>query len=100
MNVRLRIVEGRPNDRPLSFERGDYLIGRGEECHVRPNSEWVSRQHCLLRVTRDAAWLRDLGSGAGTLVNGVRVTNEVSLAHGDLVEVGPMVFQVSLDCHA
>src|SRR5437879_5853864 len=97
MTIRLRVVQGRPNGKNLSFDHGEFIFGRGEECHVRPNSEWVSRQHCVLRVTRDAAWIRDLASCSGTLVNGVRVTSEQALAQGDLVEVGPLVFEVDLD---
>ncbi len=97
MTVRLRIVHGRPQGEHLSFDRGEYVFGRGAECHVRPNSAWVSRQHCLLRVTPDAAWLRDLGSRAGTLVNGQRLVDERCLAHGDRVEVGPLVFEVQFE---
>src|SRR5262245_47567386 len=97
MVIRLRLVQGRPQGQQLLFERGEYLFGRGAECHVRPNSEWVSREHCLLRVTPEAALLRDLGSRNGTLVNGVRILEEQNLAHGDLVVVGPLVFQVQFD---
>jgi pSer/pThr/pTyr-binding forkhead associated (FHA) protein len=97
MTIRLRIVQGRPQGKHLSFDHGEYVFGRGEECHVRPNSEWVSRQHCLLRVTRNAASIRDLASGSGTLVNGIRITQEQVLAQGDRVEVGPLMFEVDLD---
>jgi len=97
MVIRLRLVQGRPQGQQLLFESGEYLFGRGAECHVRPNCEWVSREHCLLRVTPDAALLRDLGSRNGTLVNGVRIVEEHNLAHGDLVVVGPLVFEVQFD---
>lgn len=97
MSLRLRIVQGRPHGQQLCFSRGEYLFGRGAECHVRPNSEWVSRQHCLLRVTADAAWIRDLGSRNGTLINGARLVSEHSLRPGDRVEVGPLVFEVQFE---
>ena len=97
MNVKLLVVQGRPWGKHLDFSRGDYYFGRGTECHVRPNSDWVSRQHCLLRVTPDAAFLRDLGSRNGTLVNGVLLEGERCLAEGDLVQLGPLVFQVFLE---
>ena len=96
MTLRLRLVQGRPQGKHLAFDRGEYLVGRGNECHVRPNSEWVSRQHCLLRVTQDEAWVRDLGSDTGTLINGVRLQREHLLNPGDLLEVGPLVFEVQL----
>jgi len=97
MTLRLRIVQGRPHGQQLCFTQGEYLFGRGAECQVRPNSEWVSRQHCLLRVTADAAWIRDLGSLNGTLLNGVRLLAEHGLCSGDRVEIGPLIFEVQLD---
>src|SRR6201993_772373 len=73
MKVKLLVVHGRPLGKALLFPSGEFVFGRGEECHVRPNSDWVSRQHCLLRVAEDGVHLRDLGSRNGTLVNGARV---------------------------
>jgi len=96
MNVKLLVVQGRPAGKSLSFPPGDFYFGRGGECQVRPLSEWVSRQHCLLRVTADAATLRDLGSRNGTLVNGALLTQEQPLRHGDLIQLGPLVFEVRL----
>src|SRR5437868_3375578 len=98
MTIKLLVIQGNPQGKCLQFRIGkEYMFGRGEECHIRPNSEWVSRQHCMLRVTRDAAWIRDLASCSGTLVNGIRITQEQALAQGDRVEVGPLVFEVDLD---
>jgi pSer/pThr/pTyr-binding forkhead associated (FHA) protein len=97
MKVKMLVVQGRPAGKSLVFPLGDYYFGRGTECHVRPNSEWVSRQHCLLRVTSHGAFLRDLGSRNGTLVNGALLNEERLLTHGDQVQVGPLVFEVQLD---
>lgn len=94
MSVKLLIIHGRPQGKSLVFPDGEYLFGRGAECHIRPNSEWVSRQHCLLRVTATGSFVRDLGSRNGTLVNGTRVVGEQPLAHGDRLQVGPLVFDV------
>src|SRR5947209_2581732 len=61
--VRFRVVQGQPMGKVLLFPVGrEFLFGRGAECAVRANSEWVSRQHCLLRVDEERAFLRDLGS--------------------------------------
>ena len=97
MTIKLIVVQGRPEGRALRFPPGQYYFGRGAECHVRPNSDWVSRQHCLLRVTGDGAWLRDLASRNGTLVNGELVTGERRLEKGDQIQVGPLVFEVRPD---
>jgi pSer/pThr/pTyr-binding forkhead associated (FHA) protein len=100
MTIQLIVVQGRPSGRALRFPPGQYYFGRGAECHVRPNSDWVSRQHCLLRVTREGAWLRDLGSRNGTLVNGELLAGERRLEKGDQVQVGPLVFEVQPDLTA
>lgn len=97
MTVKMVVLQGRPAGKALVFPDGVYYIGRGAECHIRPNSEWVSRQHCVLRVAGDAVHIRDLGSRNGTLVNGVLLDRERQLDNGDQVQVGPLVFEVALD---
>jgi pSer/pThr/pTyr-binding forkhead associated (FHA) protein len=97
MEVKLLVVHGRPQRKSLVFPRGSYVFGRGAECHIRPNSEWVSRQHCQLVVTSEAASIRDLGSRNGTLINGERVVGERGLADGDEIQIGPLVFEVTLE---
>ena len=97
MRAKLLIVQGRPHGQALSFPCGEFVIGRGAECHIRPNSSWVSRQHCLLRVGENIVHLRDLGSRNGTLVNGTRVIGERRLAHGDRVQLGPLVLELLLE---
>jgi hypothetical protein len=94
--VKLRVIQGRPQGKSLLFARGEWLFGRGPECHVRPNSEWVSRQHCILKVTETAVFIRDLNSRNGTLVNGLRVVGERRLADRDQIQVGPLAFEVQL----
>ncbi len=97
MRVKLVVVRGQPQGKSLHFPPGDFLIGRGRECFLRPNSSWVSRQHCLLHITEELAVLRDLGSTNGTLINGTRVVGERNLAHGDRIQIGPLVFEINLE---
>jgi pSer/pThr/pTyr-binding forkhead associated (FHA) protein len=97
MAVKMRVVQGRPAGKILVFSDGVYYIGRGAECHIRPNSEWVSRQHCVLRVVGYAVTIRDLGSRNGTLVNGTLVEREQKLEDGDEIQVGPLVFELRVE---
>ena len=94
MDVQVLVVQGKQRGQTLRFATGEFVIGRGPECHVRPNSDWVSRQHCMLRIGADDVFIRDLGSTNGTLINGVRVIGERRLESGDQVQVGPLVLQV------
>lgn len=97
MDVKLVVVQGKARGQQLPFPDGEFLFGRGPECHIRPDSEWVSRQHCLLRIKGDDISLRDLGSANGTLVNGVRLVGTRKLQVGDQIQVGPLVFQVIVE---
>jgi pSer/pThr/pTyr-binding forkhead associated (FHA) protein len=94
MEVQMQIVQGKQRGQVLRFRRGEFVFGRGPECHIRPNSDWVSRQHCLLRVGANGASICDLGSTNGTLVNGTRVLDERPLTPGDKLQLGPLVLQV------
>lgn len=97
MNVKLFVSQGRPSGKVLVFGPGDYFLGRGPECHIRFDTDWVSRQHCLLRVTPFQATLRDLGSRNGTLINGQLLTSEQLLCHGDVIGIGTVLFTVHLE---
>ena len=93
MIVKLLVVHGKPAGRELLFGPGEHFLGRGPECQVRFNSEWVSRQHCVLVVADGEAKIRDLGSRNGTLVNGVLIREAATLAEGDRVQIGPVTFE-------
>jgi pSer/pThr/pTyr-binding forkhead associated (FHA) protein len=95
MNLKLLVVQGRPRGKCLHFPPGEYVFGRGLECHIRPNSPWVSRQHCLLRNTAEGAFIRDLGSSNGTLLNGKSISAETILHPGDRLQIGPLVLEVT-----
>src|SRR5689334_1672896 len=97
MILQLRVLQGMPAGKTLAFSPADYISGRADECHVRFNSDWVSRQHCLLRVRRDGAELSDLGSRNGTLINGRLCQTEQSLSDGDQIQIGPVTFEVKLE---
>ena len=97
MLLRMKVIKGKPQGHCLSFPVGEFMFGRGPECDVRPNSDLISRQHCLLQVNTEGAFIRDLGSRNGTLVNGELVTGQRVLAHSDTVQIGPLVLEVLLD---
>ncbi len=101
MDVQLKVLQGKPHGHCIPFGPGEFIFGRGPECHVRPNSELISRQHCLFKVQTDGhLFIRDLGSANGTLVNGSRVVGERPLENGDTLQLGPVVLQVLIDAVA
>ncbi len=97
MKVQLVVVRGKPEGKVIPLVGPNFKIGRGETCHLRPNSEQVSREHAEFTMSGGAVMVRDLGSRNGTLVNGKAVTADpCRLKDRDLVQVGPLTFAVSI----
>ncbi len=97
MKVQLIVVQGKPEGKTIPLLVPRFKIGRGETCHLRPNSEQVSREHAEFIVEGDSVSVTDLGSRNGTLVNGRALTAAHTLKNGDLVQVGPLTFAVSIE---
>ena len=93
-NARLKVLSGNQEGSEIVLSDGKFLIGREEDCHLRPNSELVSRHHCVIAKDEYALRLRDLGSTNGTFVNGERLKGGVVLNAGDRVSVGQLEFEV------
>lgn len=71
------------------------LIGRDAVCEFHLNVEGVDPLHCAIVHAPAGFLLRDLGSAAGTLLNGAAV-QEAPLQHDDLIAVGPFEFRLHL----
>ncbi|MFM8282733.1 MAG: FHA domain-containing protein [Planctomycetaceae bacterium] len=95
MITKLIVATGKSAGRAILIKRNTLLIGRAEECDVRPLSEDVSRRHAAVHVGPADVWVEDLGSRNGTFVNGERITGKVKVASGDLVRVGALEVRVS-----
>jgi len=95
MIAKLIIASGKRAGRAISMKRDKLLIGRAEDCDLRPLSEEVSRRHCAITKKDDALWVEDLRSRNGTFVNGLKLTEPKQLADGDLVRVGSLELKVS-----
>lgn len=95
MIAKLIVASGKSAGRSISIKRNQLLIGRAEQCDVRPLSEEVSRRHCAVTVGPADVWIEDLGSRNGTYVNGTRITERTKLADGDLIRVGSLELKVS-----
>ncbi len=97
MNVKLVVVQGKPEGKEIPLRTPKFLVGRGTECHLRPNSELISRHHCMFIIGDNGVTVRDLGSTNGTLVNGERVQGEVAVLHEDVIQMGPLGFRVVME---
>ncbi len=96
MEVRLQVLVGRGAGQEIAVSGPSFLIGRAEECKLRPKSEFISRRHCEITTSESKAYVRDLSSRTGTFVNGrlIPAHREVELQAGDALKIGPLEFGV------
>jgi pSer/pThr/pTyr-binding forkhead associated (FHA) protein len=108
--VTLTATEGALKNQRFDFAgQAQVLIGRSPACSLRLDDPTVSRRHCLVEVGDEAAWVWDLRSLNGTIVNGHAlgawpVSGKAGLSRealcrlhdGDELRVGDTTFRVGL----
>ena len=90
-------IAGPEMGRSFKLEGDEILIGRSPKCQVQIDESGVSRSH--VRIAKGDLGhfvLEDRGSSNGTLINGVRVVEPVTLEDGDKIQVGPAVLRFAL----
>ena len=94
MDCSLKVMSGKYAGQLIKIPGASFLIGRSEECQLRPHSDLISRQHCQITIEGDRVTAADKGSRNGTFVNGERIPGPVQLKHGDKLGVGQLIFEV------
>jgi len=95
MATKLVIASGKSAGKAIAVKRDKLLIGRAEECDIRPLSDEVSRRHCEVRLEPGIVWVEDLGSRNGTFVNGRRIAEKTKVYENDLIKVGALELRVA-----
>ena len=72
----------------IELHEGHYVIGRHLENDIVLNDTNVSRRHAEFVCAAGEVVVRDMGSTNGTRVNGVVISGEQLLQHGDVVTLG------------
>jgi len=91
----LVVQTGKHKGKKIVLPEREVIIGRDEVSFIRMTSADVSRQHCSLTPTDKGLLVRDLGSQNGTIVNNVRIESETLLQPGDLLQIGPIQFELA-----
>ncbi|MDP8960057.1 MAG: LuxR C-terminal-related transcriptional regulator [Actinomycetota bacterium] len=86
----LTFRNGSLSGKSVQLDRDEGTIGRREDNTYVLTDPRVSRVHASLRKDAGAVILTDLGSSAGTRVNGEDVTGPRVLRHGDRIAFGPI----------
>lgn len=97
MKVSLVVATGAHEGRVIPLTGPQFLIGRDEQCHLRPASQAISKLHCAVSVRDGKVYVKDFGSTNGTLVNDALIQNtEVPIENGATLRVGPLDFRVQI----
>ncbi len=98
MFVRLVLAGGLNAGMVAEIKQGYYLVGRDQECQIRPESPSVSDRHCLLQHQDKYFRVFVLDSESPTRVNHKRLAPRkwVRLNHGDMLQVGNVPFLVAI----
>jgi chromosome segregation ATPase len=81
--------------RPRPLDRDVITIGRARGCDIGLDAPDISTLHCLLYRTAEGYRIQDCASRTGILVNG-DLPRRVVLADGDILQIGPFSFTVSI----
>jgi predicted component of type VI protein secretion system len=96
MDVKLVVLGGKHPGLEIAVQGPEFLVGRAPEAKLRPNSDMVSRRHCMISIAEGRATIRDLGSRNGTIINGKKIAGEHEFRTGDKLKIGPLEFEVHL----
>lgn len=100
MGIKLVVIGGKQAGMEIPIRRPKFLIGRGEDCQLRPQSHLISRKHCAILVEEGKAFIEDFGSTNGTFVNGVKVEKRQALNSKDHIKVGMFELEIRLPVEA
>jgi two-component system, cell cycle response regulator len=84
----VRVLAGAQTGLSRMLDRGDLVIGRGEDCELQLADSALSRRHCRISRTADGLVIEDLGSSNGTMVDGEKVTRRHPLSEGSRIQIG------------
>ncbi len=71
------------------LEPGMYTMGRGGQCEIVIQDEYMSGKHAAIRIDDNGPVLLDLGSRNGTFLDDEKITGEAPLKSGSVIRLGP-----------
>ncbi len=91
----LLIRSGRYKGKKLLLPNEEVTIGRGKNCQIRDKSKELAEEHCSLKPTAEGLRVQDLDTEQGTFVNRERIGEPVLMRPGDLLRIGPLLYQLA-----
>jgi len=97
MRFYLIVAKGKHRGLPIPITVDLFVIGTAKTCQLRAQHPQLGEQHCAFVTRGRKVFVRDLGSGLPTLVNGSELpgSEEWPLHKGDVIAVGPLEFRIT-----
>ena len=86
-------VGGKLRGQEFILNEGENIIGRGSDSDVVLSIDGVSKKHLKITVNGESAYIEDLGSSNGTIVNG-KIIKSLSLNDGDKIALPNVILQL------
>ena len=95
--VRLIVEVGKSKGREVDLRVPRFLIGRDQQCQLRPNSNAISRLHTAIEQRDGRVFVCDLGSQIGTRLNDrVLLHEEAEAFNGDRLQIEMLQFTFAI----
>jgi len=76
------------------LDAGVVLIGRGADCQLILDDDYVSTRHARIASSGDQWFVEDLGSTNGTYIGSHRLTQPTTLQLGSKVRIGKTTLEL------
>ncbi len=90
----LVVTQGNQTGQSAALADGVILIGRGADCQIILDDDYVSTRHARVVSGENGVYLEDLGSTNGSYVNGQRITAPTTITMSDTVRIGKTILKL------